>query len=173
MWALLLLAATGVAALAWWALSLRGHSGDRTLTGPPSDPFHLRYTHDWQKLSPGQLRALSNVPLAMLRQNNGKGVIVIRRDKRAVSLDKRFASELDRQLRARLPDYRLISARIVSTRAGGAFYFAYVRLRRGTLHTVLIVPAGDHSYVLDTVSNPGAGDVSKEIGKIIGSFSPT
>jgi len=49
--------------------------------------------------------------------------------------------------------------------------YSYLRERRGTVHTILIVPAGSRSYVLNSVSQPGADDAAREIGEIMTSFS--
>ncbi|MEA2276059.1 MAG: hypothetical protein QOC78_1019 [Solirubrobacteraceae bacterium] len=45
-----------------------------------------------------------------------------------------------------------------------------VRERRGSVHSVVVVPVGRRSYVLTTVSQAGRKDVAREIGGIVTSF---
>ncbi|MEA2394128.1 MAG: hypothetical protein QOJ82_2019 [Solirubrobacteraceae bacterium] len=47
---------------------------------------------------------------------------------------------------------------------------SYIRERRGSVHSVVVVPAGRRSYVLTTVSQAGRKDVAREIGGIVTSF---
>ena len=54
--------------------------------------------------------------------------------------------------------------------AGKAFFFSYIRKTKGTVHTVVVVPDGKRSYVLNTVSRGGAENVARQVARIILSF---
>ena len=69
-----------------------------------------------------------------------------------------------------MPDFRKQSSRIIETKAGKAFYFSYIRERKGTVHTVVIVPKGARSYALNTVSQGGEKRVARDIAQILLSF---
>lgn len=145
---------------------------EKTLVGPRGDAIGVRYPDEWRSLTREQLDALPTAALAVLVRKDGKGVVSIRRDKAAPRISATFVRDLERELKGRVPDYRGISAKILTIPAGEVFFFSYVRKRKGTLHTVVIVPSGDHSYVVDTVSDPGSKAASEEIGDMIRSFTP-
>jgi hypothetical protein len=148
-----------------------GGGGKGTLTRPGGEPITLEYPSDWQPLNQDQLSAFGTAPLAALRQKDGKGTVVVRRDKPFSGNLKKFATDLRTALDKQLPDFKEVSARIVNVASGNAFYYSYVRTSRGTVHTIVIVPAGTRSYVLDTVTTGGADDVARELASIITSFT--
>lgn len=148
-----------------------GGGGKGTLTRPGGEPITLEYPSDWQPLDQDQLSAFGTSPLAALRQKDGKGTVVVRREKPFSGNLKKFARDLRTALDKRIPDFKEVSARIVNVASGNAFYYSYVRTRRGTVHTIVIVPAGTRSYVLDTVTAGGADDVARELASIITSFT--
>jgi hypothetical protein len=144
---------------------------ERTLSGPAGEPFRIEHPETWLPFSAEELQALPAPPLAVLRREDGKGIIVVRREKPFAGKLSGFARDLRRELGRRLPDFKAMSARLVLVKAGNAFFYSYVRERRGTVHTIVIVPAGSRSYVLNSVSHPGANHAAREIGEIISSFS--
>lgn len=132
--------------------------------------FRLSYPEGWQPLSQERLAALPGKPLAVLRRADGKGYVVLRGQKRAPQDFGRFSGDLTRELSRRVPDFQKQSSRLVKIRAGEAFFYSYIRKRKGTVHSVLVVPAGDRSYAFNTVSRGGAQDVARETARIILSF---
>jgi hypothetical protein len=145
-----------------------GKSGQLEVSG--SDSFKLNFPKRWQPLSGEELEALPGRPLAVLRRKDGEGFIVVRRENRAPTEFKAFSTDLTRALDKRVPDFQRQSARTIRVRAGNAFFYSYVRRRKGTVHTVVIVPAGTRSYAINTISPGGAEDVAREVARIILSF---
>jgi hypothetical protein len=95
---------------------------------------------------------------------------VLRREGRAPKSFNAFSTDLSRALGKRIPDFQILSSRIVTLPAGKAFFYSFIRQRKGTVHTVVLVPAGNHSYALDTVSRGGSEDVAREVARIMLSF---
>lgn len=169
--AILIVAAIAAVLVAVLTDVFGGGGGKGTLTRPGGEPITLEYPSDWQPLDQDQLSAFGTSPLAALRQKDGKGTVVVRREKPFSGNLQKFARDLRTALDKRIPDFKEVSARIVNVASGNAFYYSYVRTRRGTVHTIVIVPAGTRSYVLDTVTAGGADDVAREVASIITSFT--
>ena len=55
----------------------------------------------------------------------------------------------------------------------GAPCTSYIRKKKGTVQSVVVIPAGNRTYTLNTVSRGGANDVAREIGRMIVSFDVT
>jgi hypothetical protein len=145
-----------------------GRTGRLEVSG--SDSFTLDYPSRWQPLSGEELGALPGRPLAVLRRKDGEGFVVVRRQKRAPRDFNVFSADLTRALDKRVPDFQRQSSRTIRVGAGKAFFYSYIRRRKGTVHTVVLVPAGERSYVLNTISPGGAEDVAREVARIILSF---
>ena len=144
--------------------------GPTTFHGPPGDPFKLDLPAGWRALRSEELATLPGRPLGVLRRNDGKGFVVIRREKGAARDLTKLSRDLDRELGRRLKDFKKQSARAVKVRAGRAFFYSYVRERLGTVHSIVIVPAGGRTYALNTVAQGGENAVAREIGRIVVSF---
>jgi hypothetical protein len=152
------------------ALGDDGTSNRGTLKGSSEDAFTLNYPPSWKPLSGDALAKLRDRPLAVLRRKDGKGFVIVRREKRAPKNFGAFSADLTRELERRVPDFEKRSSRIVKISAGKAFLYSYIRKRTGTVHTVVLVPAGKRSYALNTVSTGGAEDVARQVARIILSF---
>ena len=157
------LVAAGAGAVAYELTS----GGAKTLTGP-GDAFTLSYPSSWSVVPQATLSRLPDHPEAVLR-SVGVGSVTISRGMRA-DLD---ASVLRLQVAAdfseRLEDYRLLSAGGLETRAGAIFVYSYLAPDARDIHTVALVPAGNHTFQLDSVAAPGAG---KQVETMIRSFRP-
>ncbi len=92
--------------------------------------------------------------VAALREAGGKGLIIIRREKASQGIDAAFVKDLDRRLRRQIADYRPVRAQILHLKSGEALFFSYIRRTKGLLATITVIPAGDHSFAIDTVSPP-------------------
>jgi hypothetical protein len=148
-------------------------SGDKggTITGSPESAFRITYPPSWRPLSKEELEALPAQPMAVLRREDGKGFVVIRREKgRPVRNFTQLKRDLTRELKERVPDFKQRSGKTVQIRAGTAFFASYIRKRTGTVHSIVVVPAGSKMFTLNTVSRGGADDVAREIGRMIVSF---
>lgn len=166
----LLLALVAFAAVAF--LLFRGSGNDTKTLGGGDAPLSLEYPESWKPFDRTELAAFKQPPLAVLRQKDGKGILVIRVEKPFGGNLQKFAVDLREELDRRLNDFREANARVIKVEAGNAFFYSYIREKRGTVHTIVVVPAGkERSYVLSTVSQPGADDVAREIGEMITSFS--
>jgi hypothetical protein len=165
--AALLLIAAGVLV----AVKLLGSDDDKAgkATESSNDAFTLSYPQTWRPLSGAELRKLPGHPLAVVRRNDGKGFVMLRREGRAPKSFSAFSAGLTKALDKRVPDFQKRSAKIIKVRAGKAFYFSYIRTGKGTVHTVVVVPAGKRSYLLNTVSRGGA-EVARQVARVILSF---
>lgn len=172
----LMVAAIGVAAVLIVGIfavkALTGGDGGEAskVTGSSADSFTLSYPDGWQPLPKNRLDALPGKPLAVVRRKDGRGFVVLRKEKRAPRNFTQFSGQLTRALSARIPDFQKQSSRIVKVRAGEAFFYSYIRRKAGTVHSVLVVPAGERSYALNTVSRGGSERVARETARIILSF---
>lgn len=163
-----LLAGLGVASYVAFGFGSVDEGG--TVEGFSGDTFKINYPARWQPLSKDELGELPGNPRAVLRSEDGRGLVVVRREKRAPRNFGKLTGELTRVLGKRVPDFQKGSSRIVRIRAGRAFMYSYIRKRRGTVHTVVIAPAGGRSYSINTVSPGGADRIAREIAGILLSF---
>ena len=99
-----------------------------------------------------ELDKLPGSPLAVVRRKDGKGLVVLRREGRAPKSFSAFSADLTKALDKRIPDFQKRSSKMIEISAGKAFFFSYIRKTKGTVHTVVVVPDGRRSYVLNTVS---------------------
>lgn len=169
-WILRVLALLVVAAaVAIGVLALVGDSSNETrvVARAATKALTVSYPSDWRRVNRSAVPTAPKDALAVLKRTDGKGIVIVRADGPAPRFDKKFTDSIDRQLKQRLPDYRLVETKIIQVRAGKALYFSYVRKTEGTLRTITVIPAGSRSYVIDTISNPNARDVAKQLGEIL------
>ncbi len=137
-----------------------------------SDPkFTLNYPNDWKPFTTKQLDELpGGKPLAALRRPK-EGLLIVRKEKPSPGDFDKAARELTRELKKRIPDFQKTSSRTIETAAGKALFYSYIRKRRGTVHIVVLVPAGkERSFVINAVSLGGKDKVAEQIGQMILSF---
>ena len=151
------------------AITGDGKSGGR-VTGGSGEDFTLTYPNSWTPLSGRELATQPGRPLAVIKRNDGKGFVVLRKETKAPKDFGAFAGELSRALDKRIPDFQKRTSKIVTIAAGKAFFFSYIRKKKGTVHTIVLVPAGKRSYVLNTVSSGASQSVARQIARIILSF---
>jgi len=163
--AVLVLAAVGAA-----LLLTSGDDDKGKLTGSGSANFSLTYPDGWKQLSAKELGNSPGSPIAGVRSGDSSGFVFVRREGRAPKNFDAFSTQFTRELDQRLPDFQKRSARIVKTAGGNAFFYSYIRKKRGTVHTVVVVPDGDRSYALNTVSKGGQEKTARDIANIILSF---
>ena len=98
------------------------------------------------------------------------GFVILRKEKQAPKDFNGFAAGLTKDLDKRIPDFQKRSSKLVNISAGKAFFYSYIRKQKGTVHTIVLVPAGKQSYVLNTVSSGSSTAVAREIARIILTF---
>jgi hypothetical protein len=169
--ALLGLVAVGVVIVAVALLTGGGSSGNGTVSG--SNAFNISYPKTWSPLPKDKLASLPGHPLAVLRRNDGQGVVVIRSEAGAPPADlNKLGADLARQLRRRDPSLKIHTQKVVKLRSGEALFTTYLT-RTGRVQSSVVVPAGKRTFTLNTFSRGGADDVAREIGKMIVSFDAT
>lgn len=174
-------AALGAAiALAVVWSTTRSHGGGRTLTGPATSTsrggaggFHVTYPKNWKQVKSPPSPASAGPVVGALRRQGGKGLVIFHRAGRAGKFDQKFVQGVNDRLRRTIPDYRLGRSQILHLHDTDALYFAYYRVKKGTLTTITVVPAGDHAWVIDTVSPASSTRIAQEIGEIIRSLRLT
>ena len=151
------------------ALALTG-GGDGRLKGSSDDTFNLSVPEGWRALSQEELATLPGKPAAVVRREDGKGFLVIRREGKPPASIEQFSKQLDGEFQKRVPDFQKRTTRTLKIRAGRAFFYSYIRRKKGTVHGVVLAPAPKGSYVLNTVARGGEDEVARDLGKMIVSF---
>ena len=162
-----LLLAAGVAALLHFG---NGHDGTGVGDAKKGPSFTIARPKGWTQVAPAKLATLKGHPLAVLRQSEGKGLVVVNTRGKSPGTLGGFSSQLDRQLSARLPDFKRLTARAVNVRAGKALLYTYLRRSKGTVNTVVVVPGKTRSYVLNAVVPTGARKTARQVGAMLASF---
>jgi hypothetical protein len=148
-----------------------GHK-DGSLSGAAKgSPFTIARPQGWQTTPAAKLATLKGRPLAVLRRADGKALLVVNSRAKAPKTLRGITTQLDRQLSARLSDFKRISSRTVKVRAGDAFLYSYVRRSKGTVNTVVIVPVKDRTYVVNAIVSTGARKTARQVGAMIASFN--
>ena len=143
----------------------------RVLKGPSGDRFTIHYPANWRPLSKDELALVGGSPLAALRRKDKSGFVIVRREQGRAGGDlQRFTSSLIKELKRKVPDFKARTAKVIKLRSGKAFFISYIRKQRGTVHGLVLVPAGSKTYTLNTVSAGKAPVTAREIGRIIVSF---
>jgi hypothetical protein len=140
------------------------------LHGTSKDSYTLSYPSSWRPLSSKELDKLPGSPLAVVRRKDGKGFVFLRKEGRSPKNLTAFSGDLTKALDKRVPDFQKRSTKIVKLNGQNAFFYSYIRKTKGTVHTVVLVPNGKQSYVLNTVSRGGSEDVARQVARIILSF---
>jgi hypothetical protein len=140
------------------------------LTGSSANPFELSYPEGWTPVPNDEVAALSGSPIAVLRRDDRRGIVIINRQRRVPSNLDALSHQLDRRLSRSFRDFHKVSSRAVNVKAGRAFLYSYVRRRNETVHSLLAVPAHPGGYTLNAVVRANAPDVARQVGTILRSF---
>ena len=167
-----------VLALAALAVGLVAFFGARTIgdddgggTVKASDKgFTLDYPETWKPVSKEELAQFPGSTLLALEREGSSGLFSVRKESKAAPTEASFGDELDKEISNRVPDYEPGSVRTVNTAAGPAFYFSYARTKAGTANSIVVVPDGSSSFVLESASAANDRDAAKDIAAMIGSF---
>ena len=96
------------------------------------------------------------------------------RDRAREQVSERLAAALAKglpaELAARFDDFRPLGARAVRLSTGPALVYTFARTRTDTVETMVIAPAGSHSFTLVVVAKGGASQAAREAGAIVRSL---
>ena len=167
-----------VLALAALAIGLVAFFGARTIGGDDGggavktaeNGFTLEYPDTWKPTSKDQLKLFPGSPLLVLEREGNSGLFVVRRESKAAPTKQSFGDELDKEISDRVPDYKPGTVRTIKTSAGPAFYFSYARTDAGTANSIVVVPDGGSSFVLESASAANDQDAAKDVADMISSF---
>lgn len=154
------------------ALAVRG--GDDTAGTArhraPDGAFSVAVPTGWKALSRRELHEVPSAPAAVLRREDRRGLVVIRRRPALERSSRSLTRDLVRELRARLHGVEPVGARTVQLRSGPAYVLTFARPRAGTVQSIAVTALPDRTYTLDAVTGAGARDVAAQIGAIVRSF---
>ena len=132
--------------------------------------FAVEYPETWTPVSEEKLAQYPGSPLLALEREGNSGLFVVRRESKAAPTKKSFGDELDKEISDRVPDYKPGTVQTVKTAAGPAFYFSYARTDAGTANSIVVVPDGSASFVLESASAANDRDAAKDVAAMISSF---
>jgi hypothetical protein len=173
-WLVTMVAAAALAVIAFLLVRAIADDGssDGKLRGSGANRFTLSYPDGWSALSQKQLSRLHGSPVAVLRRDDRRGILIINRQRRLThNLDK-LSRGLDERLASRIPDFQKVSSHTVRTQAGRVFLYSYVRKRKGLVHSILVVPTRSGGYTLNAVVRAHAPDVARQVGVMFRRFQP-
>ena len=165
--------AAAIAAVVVGAIVLFGGDEDddeATVKGPAGREFTLLRPEGWSEVGAEERDLIPGKPLAVMRRDKGEGLVTVNAPARREQDVDAIATELDRRLGKALPDFRKVAARVVRVEAGRALLYSYVRTKKATAHTLLVVPGQDVTYTVNAVVPAGAEDAARDVGQILNSF---
>jgi hypothetical protein len=109
-------------------------------------------------------------PAAILRRPDGHGLVIVRRSGTLTGDLRKVARSLTTQLRAELPGFRLVGARLGSVRAGAAFLYTFVRGE--TAQSLAVTRVKGVTYRIDSMVSAGSPEAARQAGAIVASFGP-
>lgn len=131
-------------------------------------PFTLSYPDSWSEVSKEEIGSAAGDTVAILRREGRSGVLVVAQRQTPDNLDlQQLGEKLGKQIRQGIPDAREVAARPTHLPAGDAFVYSFVRERAGTVHSVVVVPSGGVTYVLNSVIPSGNDEAAQEVGEIV------
>jgi hypothetical protein len=170
-WVVSGLVLVAVAAVAVWYFAIRGDGeSNAAVHGPSGAPFTVTRPSGWEALPSDQLSGLPGSPLAVLRQTDGNGVVIVNSQPQTDASLADLSKRLEAKLSETIPDFKLVSKRTVTVNAGDALLISYARTKKGTANTLLVVPSPEGIYTLNAVVPAGQEDAAAEAGRILASF---
>jgi hypothetical protein len=132
--------------------------------------FAMTLPRGWHALSATQTARVPGNPVAVIRRESDSGIVVVRRIP-ALNGDLRdVAQSLTGQLRRRIPGFQLVSARLGSVRAGGAFLYTFVRGGGAAVQSLAITTVRGKTYRIDSIVPAKEVAAAREAGAIVRSF---
>jgi hypothetical protein len=172
LWITALLVGVALAVAAFFVVRALNGGDDNggKLEGASGNRFALTYPEGWTPLPREEAAALKGSPIAVLRRDDRRGILIINRQRRVTRDLDALSRQLDRRLKRSFSDFRKVSARTVNVKAGRGFLYSYVRSRNGTVHSLLAVQTSSGGYTLNAVVRADARDVARQIGTMFRSF---
>jgi hypothetical protein len=168
-WVVTLLGGFAVAAVV--VLLLTGGDDETGAVQSAADnPFTVAQPSGWESLSPEQLQALPRQPVAVLRETDGKGIVVINVNARTNADLSKLSGQLEARLSNKIPDFKLVNSSTVTVKAGRALSLSYARTKKGTATTLLAVPTSRALYTLNAVVPAGQDAAAQDAASILSSF---
>ena len=171
-WAIAVLGGIAVAVVIVLLLT-RGDDETGAVQGPADTPFTVTQPSGWESLSQEQLQALPRQPVAVLRETDGKGIVVINVNAPTKADLSKLSDQLEARLSKTIPDFKLVKSRTITVNAGRALSFSYARTKKGTATTLLAVPTSQGLYTLNAVVPAGQDDAARDAAGILNSFDVT
>ena len=137
-----------------------------------SDTHLLRGSGFSMSVPAGWRTARADGTAAMLRREDGHGVVIVRRADPVQGDLRTVARDLTTELRRQVPGFKLVSARIGRVRAGGAFVYTFVRGTSGAAQSLALTKVGGVTYRIDTIVPGNAPEAARQAGAIVASFGP-
>jgi hypothetical protein len=162
--------ALAVAGFAIWFFVFRDTGSSGEVHGPAGAPFTVDVPSGWDALPAEELTALPGSPLAVIRQIDDTGVVIVNSQPQTDASLSQLSEELQKKLKDKIPDFQLVGAETIKVRAGEAISISYARTKTGTANTLLVVPAGDRIYTLNSVVPAGQNGAAREASEILRSF---
>jgi len=135
---------------------------------PAATPLTLSYPASWSEVSKEEIGSAAGDTVAILRREGRSGVLVVAQRQTPDNLDlEQLGEKLGEQIKQGIPDAREVAARPTHLPAGDAFVYSFVRERAGTVHSVVVVPSGGVTYVLNSVIPAGDNEAAQEAGEIV------
>jgi hypothetical protein len=159
-----------IIAAAVWYFVIRDDSSS-TVHGPSGAPFTVTAPTGWVSLSEAELQQLPGTPLAVLRQLNGTGIVIINSQPQTAASLPKLSKELQAKLKDKISDFQLVKADTINIPAGQALSITYTRATKGTANTLIVIPAGGHVYTMNAVVPAGEEDTARQVTQIINSFN--
>jgi hypothetical protein len=146
------------------------HAAAARVYTAPGHAFQIGVPTGWIALRGNDLSRVPGSPAAVLRRSDGRGIVIVRRISALKGDLRTVARELTAQLKRTVPGFRLVSARLGSVRAGGAFLYTFVR--GTTAQSLAVTRLGGTTYRIDSLVPAGSADAARQAGAIAGSFGP-
>jgi hypothetical protein len=124
----------------------------------------------WELVNEETLALVEGDPDAAVRRKDGSAILTITKGARVPDHLDPAGVALQRSLQKSVPDLRALKGSTVKTRTGTAFSFDLVRDRPDGPARVVLVPAGDGSWVLELSLQPRAEKARAETARIVRSF---
>lgn len=170
-WVVGALVALAIAGVAVWYFAIRDTGGSDEVKGPSDAPFTMTKPLGWTELSPLELSQLPGEPLAVLQKTDNTGVVVVNEEPPTGASLSQLSDKVQGELEKRIPDFKLIGAKMTTVQAGEAISITYARKQKATVNTLIVVAAGGHLFTLNATVPQGAKASAQQVAEIISSFN--
>jgi len=131
----------------------------------PDGTFSIATPRGWKATASGPAATV-------LERADKRGVVVVRRRAALTDALQTLAPKLERKLRRQIADFQPAGSRLATVGGRQGLVYTFVRPKANQVQSVVVAPAGDHSYTLDLVADGDAPDVARELAAMVRSFSP-